>query len=240
MLPKCLASRCENAASVQFCGHLPPRKTVGCQLPEKRREIAVTRRDTLGFDASRVSERFSRARTLETRWPPESFASGAGGGRIGRALAEKVLAQSVGRPTLTALAATILARRKSYYEALERNNTEIDITDWLAWHAATALEGQRRTIALVDFLIDKTRLLDRVAPSMNERQRKTILRVLREGPEGFKGGLSAANYIAITGATANRYTRLGGPRRPRRFAARGRASLCQISSQRPASPGPAT
>ena len=130
-----------------------------------------------------------------------------GNGRIGRALAEKALAQSVGRPTLTALAATILAKRKSYYEALERNNTEIDITNWLAWYKATALEAQRRTIALVDFLIDKTRLLDRVTPSMNERQRKAILRVLREGPEGFKGGLSAANYIAITGATAPTATR---------------------------------
>ncbi len=37
-----------------------------------------------------------------------------GNGRIGRALAEKALAQGLGRPTLTALAATILARRKGY------------------------------------------------------------------------------------------------------------------------------
>src|SRR4029077_10997173 len=35
-----------------------------------------------------------------------------GNGRIGRAIAEKALAQSLGQPTLTALAATILARRK--------------------------------------------------------------------------------------------------------------------------------
>lgn len=53
-------------------------------------------------------------------------------GRIGRALAEKALAQSLGRPTLTALAATILAKRRGYYGALERNYTEIEIIDWLA------------------------------------------------------------------------------------------------------------
>lgn len=51
-----------------------------------------------------------------------------GNGRIGRALAEKSLAQSLGQPTLTALAATILGRRKSYYEALEAANKQNEIT----------------------------------------------------------------------------------------------------------------
>jgi hypothetical protein len=37
-----------------------------------------------------------------------------GNGRIGRALAEKSMAQSVGQPTLIALAATILAKRKQH------------------------------------------------------------------------------------------------------------------------------
>jgi Fic family protein len=41
-----------------------------------------------------------------------------GNGRIGRAIAEKSLAESLGQPTLITLAATILLRRKSYYEAL--------------------------------------------------------------------------------------------------------------------------
>ncbi len=37
-----------------------------------------------------------------------------GNGRIGRAISEKARAQSLGRPTLTALAATILSKRKSH------------------------------------------------------------------------------------------------------------------------------
>jgi Fic family protein len=45
---------------------------------------------------------------------------GDGNGRIGRAIAERFLAQTLGQPTLTALAATILVRRKSYYDALAR------------------------------------------------------------------------------------------------------------------------
>jgi len=56
-----------------------------------------------------------------------------GNGRIGRAIAEKSLAESLGEPTLTSLAATILVRRKGYYEALEAANKRNEITNWLAW-----------------------------------------------------------------------------------------------------------
>jgi Fic family protein len=130
-----------------------------------------------------------------------------GNGRIGRAIAEKVLAQGIGRPTLTALAATILARRGAYYDTLERGNASNDLTIWLSWFAAAAIEAQVRAQALVGFLIDKTRLLDRLQGQLNERQEKALLRVLREAPEGFKGGLSAGNYAAITGASVATTTR---------------------------------
>ena len=130
-----------------------------------------------------------------------------GNGRIGRAIAEKSLAQSFGQPTLTALAATILARRKSYYEALEAANKQNEITAWLAWFAGVTIEAQRRTIALVEFLIDKTKMLNRLKGDLNERQEKAILRMFREGPEGFKGGLSAGKYSAITGASPATATR---------------------------------
>ena len=130
-----------------------------------------------------------------------------GNGRIGRAVAEKALAQTIGRPTLTALAATILAKRKGYYDALEVNNKLNEITEWIAWFAATVIEAQRRAIASVDFLIDKTRLLDRVNPVIKERQRKALLRMLQEGPEGFKGGLTAGKYTSITGASPATATR---------------------------------
>jgi Fic family protein len=130
-----------------------------------------------------------------------------GNGRIGRAIAEKVLAQSLDRPTLTALAATILAKRRAYYDALERSNRTNELTGWLCWFAALAIEAQRRTMTLVEFLIDKSRLLDRMKGQLNERQEKALTRVLREGPEGFKGGLSAGNYVTITKASAATATR---------------------------------
>jgi Fic family protein len=130
-----------------------------------------------------------------------------GNGRIGRALAEKSLAQSIGQPTLTALAATILAKRKGYYATLQAVNKQNEITDWLAWFAGVAIEAQRRTTALVGFVIDKVRLLDRLRGQLNRRQEKALLRMLREGPEGFVGGLSAGKYATITGASPATATR---------------------------------
>lgn len=130
-----------------------------------------------------------------------------GNGRIGRVIAEKALAQSIGQPTLTALAATILAQRKSYYEALEAANKENEITRWLMWFAGVAIEAQRRTIALAEFLIGKTKLLDRLKGQLNARQEKALPRMVREGPDGFKGGLSAGKYSTITGSSPATTTR---------------------------------
>jgi Fic family protein len=130
-----------------------------------------------------------------------------GNGRIGRALSEKALAQSVGQPTLIALAATILARRARYYDALENANKANEITPWLAWFAGTTIEAQRRTLALIEFLIDKTKLFDRLGAEINERQKKALLRMFEEGPEGFKGGMSAGKYGTITGASPATTTR---------------------------------
>lgn len=130
-----------------------------------------------------------------------------GNGRIGRAVSEVALAQSLGRPSLIALAATIEEKRKQYYDALERNNKEIEVTNWLVWFGETVVEAQARSIAMVELLIAKARLYDRLAGKLNDRQQKALARMFREGAAGFKGGLSAGNYMSITGATASTATR---------------------------------
>jgi Fic family protein len=121
-----------------------------------------------------------------------------GNGRIGRALAEKSLAQNLGQPTLIALAYTIERRRKAYYAALERNNKENEIADWLAYFAETVLEAQANTIERIDFYVAKSKFYERFRGLLNERQAKVVARIFREGIDGFKGGLSAENYITIT------------------------------------------
>ena len=54
-----------------------------------------------------------------------------GNGRIGRAIAEKAIAQSIGSPTISSLRHVMLERRKQYYAALAKINRSSQIQDWL-------------------------------------------------------------------------------------------------------------
>ncbi|UPK33104.1 Fic family protein [Bradyrhizobium sp. 186] len=121
-----------------------------------------------------------------------------GNGRIARALAEKSLAQNLAQPTLIALSYTIERSRKEYYAALERNNKDMEIADWLLYFANTVIDAQANTIRRVNFYLAKTKLYEALRDQFNERQEKAIARMFREGIDGFKGGLSAENYISIT------------------------------------------
>ncbi|MHA7774687.1 Fic family protein [Roseibium sp. M-1] len=130
-----------------------------------------------------------------------------GNGRIGRAIAEKALSQNLGQPTLLALSHAIQSKKKDYYSNLEQANKGLQIDEWITYFAETILAAQAYSLRLIEFLIAKTKLYDRLHGSLNKRQEEAIERMFREGPEGFKGGLSADNYMAITGATRPTTTR---------------------------------
>ena len=121
-----------------------------------------------------------------------------GNGRIGRAISESAIAEKLGHPSLIALAKTIERDKKSYYGALQKINQSNEITDWLVYFAKTILAAQQASLGLVEFSIAKAKLFDRRGSDLNERQAKAIRRLFEAGPEGFTGGMSADNYIAIT------------------------------------------
>ena len=130
-----------------------------------------------------------------------------GNGRIGRAIVEKALAQCLGQPTLIAIAYTIEKNKKAYYAALEKSNRQNEITVWLKYFSETILTAQAYTQNWIEFLIQKTRLFDRLRGELNPRQEKALVRLCREGPAGFTGGLSAEKYINITSAPRATATR---------------------------------
>ncbi len=130
-----------------------------------------------------------------------------GNGRIGRAVAEKALSQNMGYPSLIAVARTIEADRKAYYAALGSMNRTLEITSWLRWFGETVLAAQDYTIRSVRFLVEKNKFYSRIGDILNPRQGKVLARMFREGLSGFKGGLSADNYIRITGTSASTATR---------------------------------
>ena len=130
-----------------------------------------------------------------------------GNGRIGRAIAEKAISEGLGHAALIALSLPINQCRKTYYEMLERSNKGNEITAWLVYFAQTILDAQAQAQGLVEFLIAKARFYERLRGQFNERQDKAIARMMREGPAGFKGGLSAENYIRLTGTSRATATR---------------------------------
>ncbi|MGI9213588.1 MAG: Fic family protein, partial [Methylococcaceae bacterium] len=111
------------------------------------------------------------------------------------------------QPTLIALAYTIERDKKSYYSALEQANKHNEITDWLVYFADIVLDSQRHTRTWIEFLLYKARLYRRLQGQLNPRQEKVLARLFREGPDGFKGGLSAENYLALTGTSRATATR---------------------------------
>lgn len=130
-----------------------------------------------------------------------------GNGRIGRALVEKALSQGFKAPLLTSLSTIINKDKKEYYSALESANKSLDISQWLSYFADTIHKSISYTKNSVEFLISKTKFFEQFRNSLNQRQEKCLVRFFNEGPEGFKGGLSAENYISITKSTRPTATR---------------------------------
>jgi len=58
------------------------------------------------------------------------------------------------------------------------------------------------TLNQIDFIIEKAKFYDLTSRKINERQAKVIRRLFEVGTSGFKGGLSAENYVKIAKTSA--------------------------------------
>lgn len=121
-----------------------------------------------------------------------------GNGRIGRAIAENALSQSLGRPVMLSLSKTIEADKKAYYSALKEAQGSLDITKWIYYFASTILDAQRDAKAVALFTLKKAQFFDRYKSRLDERQLKAINKMLDKGTDGFEGGMTAKKYMAIT------------------------------------------
>jgi len=130
-----------------------------------------------------------------------------GNGRIGRALSEKVLSQGLGYPVLLSLSRTIEANKKQYYDALKNAQRSNEITPWISYFSNVVLDAQIDAERQIDFILKKTKFFDRISAQLDQRQRKVINRMLREGPNGFADGISAKKYVGITGVSKATATR---------------------------------
>jgi Fic family protein len=120
-----------------------------------------------------------------------------GNGRIGRAVAQKALSQGLGRPVLLSLSKAINADRATYYAELKKAQRTMDVTEWVSWFVRMLLQAQKQAEAEIEFTLRKVKLFDRSRDRLNDRQLKVLNRMLKEGPDGFQGGMSAKKYMAI-------------------------------------------
>ena len=130
-----------------------------------------------------------------------------GNGRIGRAIAEKALSQSIGRPVMLSLSKIIEHNKAAYYAALKEAQRSLEITAWINYFASVILEAQRDAKVMVQFTLKKAKFFDRYKHQLNERQLKVIIKMLDKGTDGFEGGMTAKKYIGISRASKATATR---------------------------------
>jgi Fic family protein len=121
-----------------------------------------------------------------------------GNGRIGRAVAEKALSQSIGRPVMLSLSKTIEANKKDYYAALQKGQQSNEITNWINYFVKVVVDAQVQAEEEIEFTLKKAKFFDQFKNLLNERQLIVIKRMLEEGIDGFEGGMNARKYVGLT------------------------------------------
>jgi Fic family protein len=120
-----------------------------------------------------------------------------GNGRIGRAIADMLLARSEkSSHRFYSLSAQIQVERKGYYAILEQTQKgSLDITRWIEWFFSCLGRAIENASATLDIVMHKARFWESLAGvSLNERQRKIVNRLL----DGFEGKLTSTKWAKIT------------------------------------------
>jgi Fic family protein len=122
-----------------------------------------------------------------------------GNGRVGRAIADHALSQSLGYPTTACLATAIDGEKKSYYLQLEKaSRGSLDVNVWLDYFSDMVIKAQEIAREEVDFVLAKTRFYEAYGDQLTDRQARMVSRVFAEGRKGFEGGITTKKYEAIS------------------------------------------
>lgn len=119
-----------------------------------------------------------------------------GNGRIARALADMLLAQSDKSPQrFYSMSAQIRIERKQYYEILEKTQSgNLDITDWIKWFLSCLVNALKSTDTILNRVLFKADFWTRHAKTVtNERQKKLLNKIL----DGFEGKLTSSLWAKI-------------------------------------------
>jgi Fic family protein len=125
-----------------------------------------------------------------------------GNGRIGRAIADMLLARSEGsRERFYSMSGQILADRKRYYEVLQKvQHSSGDITEWLNWFLHCLKNAMLVTENTTKKIVRKAEFwkLHENTP-INERQRLILNKLF----DDFEGKLQTSKWAKITKTSAD-------------------------------------
>ena len=122
-----------------------------------------------------------------------------GNGRVGRAIVDHALSQTLGYPALACFSTAVERSKNAYYRELERvGRGNLNLDAWLGYFTESVRQAQEIAQSAVNFVLDKTRFYDAYQDQMNERQKKMVARVYAEGIDGFKGGINTRKYCRLT------------------------------------------
>jgi Fic family protein len=125
-----------------------------------------------------------------------------GNGRIGRAILQLALGQDMGQPgRIVTLSRQIESCKDRYYRELERaqRSKNMDVTDWVEWMLEQFFLASEFANRTIDSAIQRIKFqISMSAFAINERQQKTLKKLLDAGPKGYEGGMTTRKHERIS------------------------------------------
>ncbi len=125
-----------------------------------------------------------------------------GNGRIGRSIMQLALGQDMGQAgRIVTLSRQIESHKDQYYTELEtaqRSHTP-DVTSWMCWMLAQISSASDFASQTIDQSLQRIQFQASMSgQALNERQLKTLKKLLDAGPKGYIGGMTTRKHEQIS------------------------------------------
>jgi Fic family protein len=188
--------RDDRTAPMQVVSGPVGRERVHFEAPTADRLEDEMRRFVEWFNGDATTEPVLKA-ALAHLWFVTIHPFDDGNGRIGRAIADMLLARSEGSSQrFYSMSGQIREERGEYYRILEQTQrATMDVTAWMEWFLACLTRAIGGAQAALAGVIEKARYWEKLRDvPLNDRQRLVINKLL----EGFEGNLTTSKWAALT------------------------------------------
>ena len=206
IMPRTVAAwRDDQSGPMQVVSGRVGRQKVHFEAPEASRIPDEMRRFLDWFEATTDCDPLQKA-AMAHLWFVTIHPFQDGNGRIGRAIADMLLARSEGSPQrFYSMSSQILTERTTYYEILESTQKgDMDITAWMQWFLSCLGRALMNATVNIDGIVRKERFWQQFREiTINDRQRRIINMLL----DDFYGKLTSSKWATITSVSQDTASR---------------------------------